>query len=87
MVGIRDGFDGLMFPDRYGEAGTIGAGTYELTRDIIRGIGHLGGTVLGSTNRGNPVAVPGAGSGRCVDDRGSQRPAGRDVPRAPASTR
>ena len=29
-----------------------------MTRDFIRGIGHLGGTVLGSTNRGNPTAFP-----------------------------
>ena len=24
----------------------------------MRGIGHLGGTILGSTNRGNPTAFP-----------------------------
>jgi len=58
VVGVRDGFDGLMFPDRYGEAGTPTAGAFEFTRDMIRGIGHLGGTVLGSTNRGNPTAFP-----------------------------
>jgi ATP-dependent phosphofructokinase / diphosphate-dependent phosphofructokinase len=54
VVGIRDGFNGLMFPEDYGVAG----GTIALTRDFVRGIGHLGGTVLGSTNRGNPCAYP-----------------------------
>ncbi len=52
-IGIRDGFNGLMFPDQYPTGGTI-----ELSRDLVRGIGHLGGTILGSTNRGNPVAFP-----------------------------
>ncbi len=54
VVGIRDGFDGLLHPERYIE----GSGTIELTRDRVRGIAHLGGTVLGSTNRGNPTAFP-----------------------------
>ncbi|MGD9705241.1 MAG: 6-phosphofructokinase [Acidimicrobiia bacterium] len=54
VVGIRDGFNGLMFPEEYPGSG----GTIELTRDFVRGIGHLGGTVLGSTNRGNPCAYP-----------------------------
>ena len=52
-IGIRDGFNGLMFPEQYPAGGTI-----ELTRDLVRGIGHLGGTILGSTNRGNPTAFP-----------------------------
>jgi 6-phosphofructokinase 1 len=52
-VGIRDGFNGLMFPEEYPNGGTI-----ELTRELVRGIGHLGGTILGSTNRGNPTAFP-----------------------------
>jgi 6-phosphofructokinase 1 len=42
-----------MFPELYPTGGTI-----ELTRDMVRGIGHLGGTILGSTNRGNPTAFP-----------------------------
>ena len=53
IVGIRDGFNGLMFPELYPNGGTM-----ELTRDNVRGIGHLGGTILGSTNRGNPTAFP-----------------------------
>ena len=54
VIGIRDGFNGLMFPDDYLES----SGTIQLTREFVRGIGHLGGTVLGSTNRGNPCAYP-----------------------------
>ncbi len=54
VVGIRDGFNGLMFPDQYAD----GSGIMSLARDRIRGIGHLGGTILGSTNRGNPCHYP-----------------------------
>ena len=44
--GIERGFDGLMRPN---EAGII-----KLDPDRVRGITHLGGTILGTTNRGNP---------------------------------
>ena len=54
VVGIRDGFNGLMFPDSYVED----SGTFVLERHMVRGIGHLGGTILGSTNRGNPCNFP-----------------------------
>ncbi|MDQ1422993.1 MAG: ATP-dependent phosphofructokinase / diphosphate-dependent phosphofructokinase [Acidimicrobiaceae bacterium] len=54
VVGIRDGFDGLRYPEHYSNGGGIVA----LTRDTVRGIAHLGGTVLGSTNRGDPTAFP-----------------------------
>ena len=53
VVGIRDGFNGLMHPDEYANGGTI-----PLNRESVRGISHLGGTILGSTNRGNPTAFP-----------------------------
>jgi len=49
IVGIRDGYDGLLEPDRYSEGGLI-----ELNRSKVREIPHLGGTILGTTNRGNP---------------------------------
>ncbi|MFZ4625786.1 MAG: 6-phosphofructokinase [Rhodoferax sp.] len=51
--GIRDGFNGILFPERYPEGGV-----YRLTRDKVRGIGHLGGTMLGTTNKGNPLHFP-----------------------------
>jgi 6-phosphofructokinase 1 len=53
VVGIRDGFNGLMFPENYSHGGVI-----ELDREAVRGISHLGGTIIGSTNRGNPTAFP-----------------------------
>jgi len=31
---------------------------FRLTRERVRGIGHLGGTVLGTTNKGNPLHFP-----------------------------
>jgi hypothetical protein len=33
-------------------------GLIDLTRDAVRGISHLGGTIIGSTNKGNPIAYP-----------------------------
>jgi ATP-dependent phosphofructokinase / diphosphate-dependent phosphofructokinase len=54
VIGIRDGFNGIMFPDQYKE----GSGTFVFDRQMVRGIGYLGGTVLGSTNRGNPCHFP-----------------------------
>jgi 6-phosphofructokinase 1 len=54
VIGIRDGFNGLVFPEQYED----GDGTFPLTRSFVRGIGHLGGTVLGSTNRGDPTNYP-----------------------------
>src|SRR5512133_2220482 len=51
--GIRDGFNGILFPERYPQGGVI-----RLTRDKVRGIGHLGGTILGTTNKGDPLHFP-----------------------------
>ncbi len=63
--GIREGYNGIFFPERYADGGV-----FRLTRDRVRGITHLGGTILGTTNRGNPLCFPlqharrhGAGSG------------------------
>ncbi len=54
VVGIRDGFNGLMAPEEYPR----GDGVIELSRESVRGIVHTGGTILGTTNRGNPTAYP-----------------------------
>lgn len=53
IYGIRDGFNGIFFPERYPEGGV-----FRLTREKVRGIVHLGGTILGTTNRGNPLHFP-----------------------------
>jgi 6-phosphofructokinase 1 len=51
--GIRDGFDGLLVPQNYPDGGVI-----KLTRPFVRDIAHLGGTILGTSNRGNPFKHP-----------------------------
>jgi hypothetical protein len=33
-------------------------GLIDLTREAVRGISHLGGTIIGSTNTGDPIAYP-----------------------------
>ncbi len=50
VVGIRDGYNGLLLHEEYEDGGLI-----PLTRERVRGITHLGGTILGTTNRGNPL--------------------------------
>ena len=52
-VGIRDGFNGILQPHQYPQGGTV-----LLTREHVRGISHLGGTILGTTNKGNPFQFP-----------------------------
>ena len=47
-VGIEDSFDGLIDPAR----------SRPLTMRDVTGIHRLGGTILGTTNRGNPFAYP-----------------------------
>jgi len=51
--GIRDGYNGLLMPEKFPQGGMI-----PLTRKSVRGITHLGGTILGTTNRGNPMRYP-----------------------------
>ena len=51
--GIREGFNGIFFPERFADGGL-----FQLTRDRVRGIAHLGGTMLGTTNKGNPIKYP-----------------------------
>jgi ATP-dependent phosphofructokinase / diphosphate-dependent phosphofructokinase len=46
VIGIRNGFDGLIWPE----------GAKEMTEDTVSGILPRGGTILGTTNRGNPFA-------------------------------
>lgn len=52
-VGIRDGYNGLLQPEHYPEGGLVA-----LTHERVRGIAHLGGTILGTTNQGNPFHFP-----------------------------
>src|SRR5512134_2074077 len=52
-VGIRDGYNGIFLPDQYPDGGLI-----PLTPERVRGITHLGGTIIGTTNSGNPLKYP-----------------------------
>ena len=54
VVGVTDGFDGLIWSER----------SRELTLDSVRGLLPEGGTILGTTNRGNPFAYPVKENGR-----------------------
>ncbi len=51
--GIREGYNGLLTPELYPDGGVV-----RLTRELVAGITHLGGTMLGTTNRGNPLKFP-----------------------------
>ncbi len=48
VLGIKRGYAGLLGDDQ----------VIPLTADTVRGIGHLGGTILRATNRGNPFHYP-----------------------------
>jgi ATP-dependent phosphofructokinase / diphosphate-dependent phosphofructokinase len=48
VLGIRKGYEGLLDTSKI----------VQLDRDSVRGITHLGGTILGTTNRGNPFERP-----------------------------
>lgn len=48
VIGVTNGFNGLIWPEQ----------SQELTLESIRGILPRGGTILGTTNRGNPFAFP-----------------------------
>jgi len=56
--GIRSGYDGLMGMED---------GIVPLTADAVRGITHVGGTILGTSNRGNPFKIATGDGG--VEDR------------------
>jgi 6-phosphofructokinase 1 len=64
VIGLEDSFDGLIESDRW----------RRLTPRDVTGILRVGGTILGTTNRGNPFAYPVETSGgtrdysaRCVE--------------------
>jgi ATP-dependent phosphofructokinase / diphosphate-dependent phosphofructokinase len=49
VVGIARGYDGLLVDN---------PSVIRLDRSAVRGIAHLGGTILGTTNRGDPFRYP-----------------------------
>jgi len=56
VVGIRDGFDGLLYNNRIVPLGL----------NEVRGILPRGGTILGTSNRGNPFSYPVEVDGKTV---------------------
>src|SRR5512135_3006729 len=59
VAGIRDGFDGLLFPERYREGGLV-----NLTRGMVEALAGSGGALLGNATRNDPFHV------RMVDAEG-----------------
>ena len=64
VIGIPDGFDGLIWPER----------AFELQLKDVSGILPRGGTILGTTNRGNPFAyhTPDGSGGEVTRDVSEQ---------------
>src|SRR2546428_10008859 len=56
VAGIEEGFDGL-----------VHCKTRSLTNASVSGILHLGGTILGTTNAGNPFFYPVREGGKIVE--------------------
>ena len=52
VFGIREGYSGILDPQNYEDGGLI-----RLTPELVRNISHLGGTILGTVNKGNPFKV------------------------------
>src|SRR5712691_2378507 len=75
VIGIPDGFDGLIWPEK----------SYELTLKDVSGILPRGGTILGTTNRGNPFKYCTIENGQEVirdisqEDTGNSRKLGIDA--------
>jgi len=54
VIGIRDGYNGIFLPEKY----PGGTGLINLTYEKVAYITGQGGTILGTTNRGNPLKYP-----------------------------
>lgn len=63
VIGIRDGFDGLIWPE----------GAKDMTEETVSGILPREGTILGTTNRGNSFAYKAMENGQAVHDYSSLR--------------
>ena len=75
VIGLEDSFDGLIEPNR----------SRALTPKDVTGILRVGGTILGTTNRGNPFAVSRSRPPKGKHDYSTR--VRRDVPPAWGSTR
>ncbi|HVE78104.1 MAG TPA: ATP-dependent 6-phosphofructokinase [Gemmatimonadaceae bacterium] len=59
VLGIKKGYAGLMGDDE----------VIPLTRESVRGIAHMGGTILRTTNRGSPFSYPRKGPDGTIEER------------------
>ncbi|MDP2723340.1 MAG: ATP-dependent 6-phosphofructokinase, partial [Bacteroidales bacterium] len=50
VTGIKNGYEGLLLPPE--------KGLLPLTKKAVRGITHVGGTILGTRNKGHPFEYP-----------------------------
>jgi len=64
VLGVKRGYAGLLGEDE----------VVPLTRESVRGIAHLGGTILRTTSRGDPFRYPAVGpdGGYCEIDRSGE---------------
>lgn len=54
VIGIKDGYNGIFLPQEYPD----GDGLINLSYEHVKNITSLGGTILGTTNKGNPFKYP-----------------------------
>src|SRR5512136_154248 len=52
VVGVRDGYEGLLFPDRYPDGGLV-----KLTPQIVENLAGATGCILGAAAQSNPFRV------------------------------
>lgn len=52
VMGIRDGFDGPLFPDRYSEGGLL-----RLAPEVVENLSAGGNAILGNATRTDPLRV------------------------------
>lgn len=63
VVGIRDGFDGLLFQDRYPEGGLM-----RLVPGIVKNLAGVGGCILGTGTRSDPFHVRSVNADNIVEE-------------------
>ena len=63
VVGIRDGFDGMLFPERYPESGLL-----KLTAPMVENLSAGGSPILGNATRTDPFRVRQVNSENMVEE-------------------
>ncbi len=63
VVGIRDGFDGLLFPDRYPNGGIL-----PLSSTLVDGLAASTGSILGNSTRTDPFRIRSVNADQMVEE-------------------